>query len=79
MVKIRLFRTGAKHKVSYRIVAIESQKKRNGKPLEVIGVYEPRNKPPTIKVKTERLKYWLSKGAQMSEVVKRIVQNEKTS
>lgn len=78
MVKIRLFRTGAKHKVSYRIVAIESQKKRNGKPLEVIGIYEPRNKPPVVKIKHDRLEYWLSKGAQMTEVVKRLNKNEKT-
>ena len=77
MVKIRLFRTGAKHKASFRIVAIESQKKRNGKPLEVIGVYEPRNKPPLVKIKHDRLKYWLSKGSQMTEVVKQLIKNEK--
>lgn len=79
MVKIRLFRTGAKHKISYRIVAIESQKKRNGKPIEVIGIYVPKNKPPIVKIKHDRLKYWLSKGAQMSLTVGQLVKNEKPS
>lgn len=79
MVRIRLFKTGTKHKLSYRIVVSDSRKKRNGANIEIIGSYDPKTKPPVLIIKKERLKYWISKGAQMSTSVKKIIENEKTS
>lgn len=79
MVKIRLFRTGAKHKPAYRVVAQDSQKKRNGKTLEVIGYCDPKTKPPTLKINKEKLEYWLNHGARLSEGARKLIQNEKTS
>ena len=73
MVKIRLFRTGRKHWPSYRIVAIDSQRKRNGKALEAIGFYDPKTNPPTIKIKPERLEYWLKRGAQLTKAVRKLI------
>jgi len=77
MVKIRLFKTGAKHKLSFRIVAIDSRRKRNGKTLEVLGFYDPKTKPPTIKINQTRLKYWLNLGAQPTAIVRELMKNEK--
>lgn len=79
MVKIRLFKTGAKHKISYRIVAIDSKRKRDGKPLEIIGFFNPKTKPPSFKIKRDRLNYWVSNGAQTTLAVKKLINNEKAS
>ncbi|PMQ01306.1 MAG: 30S ribosomal protein S16 [Dictyoglomus sp. NZ13-RE01] len=73
MVKIRLTRVGAKNKPAYRIIAIDSKKPRDGKHLEILGFYDPKTQPETIKVKEERIKYWLSVGAQPSESVEKIL------
>ncbi|MCX7845704.1 MAG: 30S ribosomal protein S16 [Dictyoglomaceae bacterium] len=75
MVKIRLTRIGAKNKPVYRIVAIDSKKPREGKHLEILGFYDPKTNPATIKVKEDRVKYWLSVGAQPSETVEKILKN----
>jgi len=73
MVKIRLFKTGAKKRVSYRIVAIESQNKRNGKTLDIIGFYDPKTKPATIKIDKKLLKKWLDLGAQVTPAVAKLI------
>jgi len=73
MVKIRLRLTGAKHRPSYRIVAIDSHKKRDGQALEVVGFYDPKTKPPTIKIKQARLEHWIQKGAQMTPAIRKLI------
>lgn len=75
MVKIRLFRTGARNQPSFRIVATDARVKRDGKILEVLGFYDPKTKPATVKIKMDRVKYWLSLGAQPTEVVKKIIKS----
>lgn len=72
MVKIRLSRTGKRNAPSYRIVVMDSRSKRDGKEIEEIGFYDPKTKPTTIRFDRNRLDYWVSKGAQMSEAVKKI-------
>jgi len=67
MVRIRLRRVGAKGQPSYRIVAIEKESQRDGRPAEVLGFYNPRTNPATIKLEEERVYEWLGKGAQPSE------------
>lgn len=69
MLRIRLSRTGAKKKPSYRIVVIEQDKARDGRFVEILGHYNPRNNPPELVLNRERASYWLGKGAQPSETV----------
>ena len=73
MLMIRLARTGARKQPHYRVVVIEKERARNGRPVEVVGTYNPRSTPPGIELKRERIKYWVSKGAKMSERVNKIV------
>lgn len=69
MIKLRLRRTGAKKRPSYRIVAAEHSSPRDGRFIEILGHYDPLTEPATVKVNAERAKYWLSVGAQPSETV----------
>jgi small subunit ribosomal protein S16 len=70
---IRLSRTGARKQPHYRVVVIEKARARNGRPVEVVGTYNPRTSPASIELKRERIDYWVSKGAQMSDRVSKIV------
>jgi len=74
MVMIRLARFGAKKKPFYRVVAIEKERARNGRSLEVLGHYNPLSHPAEVVLKHDRVDYWTSHGAQMSDTVKRLVQ-----
>ena len=69
MLMIRLARTGARKQPHYRIVVIEKARARNGRPVEVVGTYNPRTNPASVELKRDRVEYWVSKGAQMSERV----------
>jgi small subunit ribosomal protein S16 len=70
---IRLSRTGARKQPQYRVVVIEKERARNGRPVEVVGTYNPRTSPASIELKRERIDYWVSKGAKMSDRVSKIV------
>jgi len=74
MLMIRLARFGAKKKPFYRVVVIEKERARNGRSLEVVGHYNPLSKPAAVVLKHERLVYWTKNGAQMSDTVKRLVE-----
>ena len=76
MTVIRLTRMGRKKKPFYRIVVTDSRKRRDGGWIESIGYYNPVANPKVIKFDEERLKYWLSVGAQMSDRVRRITQKK---
>ena len=71
-VKIRLKRLGKVRVPQYRIVVVDSRKKRDGKVIEEIGLYRPKEEPSYIKVTSERAQYWLGVGAQPSEAVAKI-------
>jgi ribosomal protein S16 len=58
----------------YRIVIADSRTKRDGRAIEYIGIYQPKEDPSVIQVKSERVQYWLSVGAQPSEAVQRILE-----
>jgi small subunit ribosomal protein S16 len=73
VLMIRLSRTGARKQPHYRVVVIEKARARNGRPVEVVGTYNPRTSPASIELKRERIDYWVSKGAQMSDRVSKIV------
>jgi small subunit ribosomal protein S16 len=73
VLMIRLSRTGARKQPHYRVVVIEKERARNGRPVEVVGTYNPRTEPASIELKRERIDYWISKGAKMSDRVGKIV------
>jgi small subunit ribosomal protein S16 len=70
---IRLARFGARKQPYYRIVAIEKDRARNGRSIEVVGTYNPRTSPATVDLKHDRIAYWRSVGAQFSEIVEKLV------
>ena len=72
-VKIRLKRLGKIRVPQYRIVVVDSRKKRDGRVLEEIGKYHPKEEPSFIEVTSERAQYWLGVGAQPSEAVEAIL------
>ncbi len=72
MTVIRLARFGRKKRPFYRIVVTDSRKRRDSGWIEVIGYYNPLTEPSTAKIDKERLNYWLSVGAKMSDRVKKI-------
>ena len=73
-VKIRLLRMGKIRNPQYRIVVADSRTKRDGRAIEYVGIYQPKDDPSVIRVKSERVQYWLSVGAQPSEAVQRILE-----
>lgn len=73
MVMIRLARFGAPKQPYYRIVAIEKDRARNGRSIEVVGTYNPRTNPASVELKHERIAYWRSVGAQFSPIVAKLV------
>lgn len=70
---IRLSRVGAPKKPYYRVVVIEKDRARDGRSLEVVGTYNPRTNPATVELKKDRVDYWTSKGAQLSDRVSKLV------
>ena len=67
MVKLRLRRTGKRGQPYYRIVAADSKSPRDGRFIEIIGNYNPRTKPSTIKLNKKLAQKWLDQGAQPTE------------
>jgi len=74
VLMIRLSRRGARKQPHYRIVVIEKDRARDGRSVEVVGTYNPRTNPASIVLKRERVDYWVSKGAQLSDRVRKIVE-----
>lgn len=71
-VKIRLTRTGKKHSLTFRIVAVDSRVKRDGKFIEILGFFNPNRKPAEISIKKDRLEYWLAQGAIPTKAVTKL-------
>ena len=72
-IKIRLTRMGSKKKPSYRIVAVNSETRRDGRPLEYLGFYNPMTDPIEFKVDQEKVQKWLDRGAQPSDTVRSLL------
>lgn len=70
---IRLSRVGARKQPHYRVVVIEKDRARNGRSVEVVGTYNPRTNPATVDFKRDRVDYWVSKGAQLSDRVEKLL------
>jgi small subunit ribosomal protein S16 len=74
-VKIRLARHGSKKRPFYRIVVTDSISPRDGRFLENLGTYDPRNKINGINLKREAIEDWIKKGAQLTDTVKKLMKN----
>ena len=72
-VRIRLKRMGKIRSPFYRVVVVDSRKKRDGRVIEEVGKYNPMETPSLIQIESERVQYWLGVGAQPSDQVKRLL------
>ena len=77
MLAIRLARIGKKKQPFYRIVVLDKRKPRNGRTVEIVGTYDPLKSPAVIQLDAERVKYWLSCGAQPSDTVRSFLTAQK--
>lgn len=73
MVKIRLMRVGKRKQPSYRVVVADSRSPRDGRIIEAIGHYHPRQEPSLVEIDNERALYWLRSGAQASDSVRQLL------
>jgi small subunit ribosomal protein S16 len=73
MVRIRLMRVGKKKQPSYRVVVADARSPRDGRIIEAIGHYRPRLDPSEIIIDSDRAVYWLQKGAQPSDQVRKLL------
>ena len=73
MVKIRLTRMGAKKKPFYRIVVADSRSPRDGRFIEIVGNYDPLQKPAVVNVDEEKVIDWVMKGAQPTDTVRSLL------
>ena len=73
MVTIRMRRHGAKKSPFYRLVVIDSHSARDGRALEVVGHYDPKTQPETLRVERERIDHWVGQGAQLSDTVRSLL------
>ena len=73
MVKIRLMRVGKRKQPSYRVVVADSRSPRDGRIIEAIGHYQPRQDPSVVEIDNERALYWLKNGAQASDTVRQLL------
>jgi small subunit ribosomal protein S16 len=73
LLAIKLMRTGAKKRPSYRVVVKEKQSKRDGAYLENVGTYNPTREPAEINLNMDRVRYWIANGAQPTNTVSRLI------
>jgi small subunit ribosomal protein S16 len=78
-VSIRLRREGAKNRPYYRVVVTDSRSPRDGKFIEILGTYDPKQTGQNSSFSVERAEYWISKGAQPSDTVRSLIKKQKKS
>ncbi len=74
--RIRLARVGSKKNPIYRVVVADGRSPRDGRFIEIVGRYNPQTDPSTIDLDADKIKDWISKGAQPSDRVKRLMQTQ---
>ena len=72
-VKLRLMRMGKKKQPTYRVVAADSRSPRNGRFIEIVGTYQPRQDPSVIEIDNDKAVHWLKNGAQPTERVAKLL------
>ena len=78
MVRLRLRRIGLKGQPTYRVVAADKESPRDGRFLDILGVYNPRTQPATIHLKEDRVFHWMKNGALPTESVEKIFKSAGT-
>lgn len=76
MLAIRLMRMGAKKSPSYRVVVKEKLSKRDGAYEENVGFYNPTREPAEIRLKMDRVNYWMERGAQPTDTVRQLIRQQ---
>ena len=76
MLAIRLMRMGAKKSPSYRVVVKEQRSKRDGAYVENVGFYNPTREPAEIRLKMDRVNYWIGRGAQPTDTVRQLIRRQ---
>jgi len=76
MLAIRLMRMGAKKSPSYRVVVKEQRSKRDGAYVENVGFYNPTREPVEIRLKMDRVNYWIGRGAQPTDTVRQLIRRQ---
>jgi len=79
VLTIRLARIGKKKHPFYRVVVTEKTRPRNGRFVEIVGTYDPQKRPAAVQLNSDRVQYWIGKGAQPSETVRSLIRNPKPS
>ncbi len=74
--RIRLARVGSKKNPIYRVVVADSRSPRDGRFIEIVGRYNPQTQPSTIDLDAEKIQNWISKGAQPSDSVRRLMKSQ---
>ena len=74
--RIRLARVGSKKNPIYRVVVADSRSPRDGRFIEIVGRYNPQTQPSTIDLDAEKIQDWISKGAQPSDSVRRLMKSQ---
>ncbi|HET6697339.1 MAG TPA: 30S ribosomal protein S16 [Gaiellaceae bacterium] len=74
--RIRLARVGSKKNPIYRVVVADARSPRDGRFIEIVGRYNPQTDPSTIDLDTDKIQDWISKGAQPSDRVKRLMKTQ---
>lgn len=72
-VKLRLMRMGKTKQPTYRVVAADSHSPRNGRFIEILGTYDPRSNPSSVKIDNDRAAHWLQHGAQPTDRVEKLL------
>lgn len=72
-LKLRLTRMGSKKKPFYRIVAVDSEARRDGRALDYVGYYNPMVEPADIKIDQDKVKGWIERGAQPTDTVRSLL------
>ncbi|WP_457571349.1 30S ribosomal protein S16 [Desulfovulcanus sp.] len=72
-LRLRLTRMGSKKRPFYRIVALNSETRRDGRALDYLGYYNPMSEPPEIKIDQEKVKMWMERGAKPSDTVRSLL------
>lgn len=73
-VKLRLMRMGKKKQPTYRVVAADSRSPRNGRFIEIVGIYDPRPDPSAVRIDNDKAVGWLRKGAQPTDSVRKLLE-----
>ncbi len=75
-VRLRLTRVGSSNNPIWRVVVADQRAPRDGRFIEVVGHYNPQTNPSTIKLDEERIRHWLSKGAQPTDQVRKLLRTQ---